>query len=152
MIKKILLFIAIISINYYASAQSCKCETELNYIAGFMAKNYAGFNDKQTLMTKDGYNKLLNEYIAYSKNPNSHENCLLVISQFLSHFKDQHVSIRSNFDATKLDSAYISKRQIIPLSDKRIAELRRSTTFEGIYDFHNPASYKIAIIKDMSSP
>src|SRR5471030_1366435 len=105
MIKKLLLLCILTFISYYSFSQSCNCETEFNYIKNFMEKNYAGFNDKQAGMTKDGYNKLINEYISYSKNPHAHENCLLIISQFLNHFKDQHVSIRSNFDATKLDSA-----------------------------------------------
>ncbi len=113
-----------------------------------MEKNYAGFNDKQAAMTKSGYDKLVNEYLGYSKAPHSQEQCLLVISRFLDHFKDDHVSIRANFDAAKLDTAYMNKRQIIPISDEKIAELRKSTSFEGIYDFHDPLKYKIAVIKD----
>jgi len=148
MIKKIALLFMLAFISTFSFAQTCSCETEFNYIENFMAKNYAGFNDKKALMTDAGYEKLVNEYRNYCKGPHSTEKCLLIISEFLDHFKDHHVSVGVNFDPYKKDSVFISKREIIPISDEKIAELRKSTTFEGIYNFHDTALYKIAVIKD----
>ena len=148
MTKKITLLFVLVFICSYSFAQSCNCETEFNYIESFMAKNYAGFKDKKAQMTDAGYEKLVNEYRAYSKEPHSTEKCLLIITQFLDHFKDHHVSVGINFDPYKKDSVFINQRQIIPISDEKIAELRKSTTFEGIYNFHDTAMYKIAVIKD----
>ncbi|WP_454804373.1 S41 family peptidase [Mucilaginibacter phyllosphaerae] len=135
-----------LSVN--AFSQKCNCETEVKSIAGFMEKNYAGFKDKQAIMTKAGYDKMLKQYLALAKGPHADEHCLMIISQYLQQFKDHHVSVRANFDATKLDSAYLAQREIIPLSDKKIAELRKSHGIEGVYDFHDPAKYKIAVMKD----
>lgn len=131
-----------------AFSQKCNCETEVKNIADFMEKNYAGFKDKQAIMTKGGYNKMLKQYLELAKAPHADEHCLMIISQYLLQFKNHHVSVRARFDATKLDSAYLAQREIISLSDKRIAELRKSRGFEGVYDFHDPAKYKIAVIKD----
>ncbi|GAB2701280.1 hypothetical protein GCM10027037_28040 [Mucilaginibacter koreensis] len=115
-----------------------------------MERNYAGFEDKQAIITKAKYNQLVKSYLALAKAPYGNEECLMIIYRFLSAFKDHHVSVRATFDANKLDSAYISQRQIIPISDEKISQLRKSTTFEGIYDFHDPARYKIAVIKDQT--
>jgi hypothetical protein len=98
-----------------------------------MEKNYAGFKDKQALMTKVGYNKMLKEYINLAKKPHANEHCLLIITQYLAKFKNHHVSVGVKFDATKIYSAYIASREIIPLSAERIVELRKSKGFEGIY-------------------
>jgi hypothetical protein len=136
------------SITKSSFSKNCNCETEFRYIKAFVEKNYAGFKDKQALMTPSGYKKMADIYLAFSKGPNSNEKCLLIISQFLDQFKDHHVSVGINFDPYKVDSAYLQQRQIIPISDARIAELRKSKTFEGIYDFHERALYKIAVIKD----
>jgi hypothetical protein len=149
--KKLLLILLFFSVTKSAYSQNCNCETEFSYIKAFMEKNYSGFKDKQALMTPAGYKKLADEYSAYSKGPHSSEKCLLIISQFLDHFKDQHVSVGVNFDPYKADSAFIQQRQIMPISDARIAELRNSKTYEGIYDFHEPAKYKIAVIKDKTA-
>ncbi|OOQ58207.1 S41 family peptidase [Mucilaginibacter pedocola] len=146
--KRLLLFIAAIAIAGKVSAQTCNCETEFTYIKNFMEQNYAGFKDKQAQMTKPKYDKLVAQYRAFTKLPNAPEKCLLIINQFLAKFKDHHVAIRMNFDAAKLDSAYMAQREIIPVSDEKIAELRKSTGFEGIYDFHDAAKYKIAVMKD----
>jgi len=147
-LKKILVSIIFIGSVLHGFAQSCNCETEFTYVKNFMEANYAGFKDKKAAMTEKGYNQLVSEYATLSKDPNANEHCLMIIYQFLKQFKDHHVSIGIKFDAGKLDSAFISQKQIIPISDERIAELRKSTGFEGIYDFHEGTKYKIAVIKD----
>ncbi len=146
---KLICILLAILLSRQVSAQTCDCEAEFTHIKSFMEQNYAGFKDKQALITKAGYEKLANEYLGYARSPHSHEECLMIISQFLSHFKDDHVSIGANFDATKVDSSFVSQRQIIPISDEKIAELRKSKTAEGIYDFKwDSGAYKIAVIKD----
>jgi len=150
MVKKIASLVAFLLIANHSFSQDCNCETEFNYIERFMEKNYAGFNDKKALMTDASYEKLVNEYRGYSKGPHAGEKCLLIISQFLDHFKDRHISVAVNFDPYKKDSLFISRREIIPISDERIAALRHSHTFEGIYNFHDSALYKIAVVKNIT--
>jgi hypothetical protein len=148
MLKILIIIISLTVLSGTAFSQKCSCETEVKNISGFMEKNYAGFKDKQALMTKAGYDKILKQYLELAKAPHAEEHCLMIIWQYLLKFKDHHVSIRARFDATKLDTAYLAQREIISLSDKKISELRKSHGFEGIYDFHDPAKYKIAVIKD----
>jgi hypothetical protein len=148
MLKNLILIVTLTVLSGTAFAQKCSCETEVKNISVFMEKNYVGFKDKQALMTKANYDKMLKQYLKLAKAPHAEEHCLMIISQYLLNFKDHHVSIRSRFDAMKLDSAYLAQREIIPISDEKIAELRKSHGFEGVYDFHQPEKYKIAVFKD----
>jgi hypothetical protein len=70
-------------------SQNCSCELEFRHIRDFMEANYAGFRDKEARMTESGYNKLVKEYLGYSKGPHSTEHCLLIIRSFLDQFKDE---------------------------------------------------------------
>src|SRR6201995_1716639 len=129
-------------------AQDCNCTVEFTHIKNFMEQNYAGFKDKEAQMTKAVYDKMVNQYMELSKAPHSSEQCLLIISQYMSQFKDQHVSIRGNFP-TKIDSAFIGQRQTYIISDQQYKDLLHSTGKEGIYYFNwDTAAYKIAVIKD----
>lgn len=148
MFKKIAVWLVFVFATTQCYSQSCSCETEFDNIKNFIEKNYAGFQDKKIMMTEAGYQRIVNEYRNYSKEPHSREKCLLIISQFLDHFKDDHLSVGVNFDPYKKDSLFISQREIIPISDQKITELRQSTTFEGIYNFHDSLLYKIAVVKD----
>jgi hypothetical protein len=146
--RKLLLFsVALLSIRY-AVAQTCTCEMEFRHIKDFMEVNYSGFKDKVAQMTQAGYARLVKDYISYTKGPHSTEKCLLIISSFLDHFGDDHISVRASFDATKSDSFFISQRELISLPERRLRELARSTSPEGIYHSRFDSSYRIAIIQD----
>lgn len=146
---RILLFfsIALLSIHY-AGAQTCSCEMEFRHIKDFMEANYAGFKDKVAQMSQAGYGRLVKDYLAYSKGPHSTEKCLLIIASFLDHFRDEHVSVGHSFDPTLVDSFFVSQRELINIPERRLRELQKSTTPEGIYYFKHDSSYKIAVIKD----
>jgi len=134
----------------HSFAQTCNCEVEFQHIHSYMEQNYAGFKDKEALMTKAGYQKMVNEYIKYSKLPHINEECIFIISQYLNHFKDNHVYLVSKM-GSKTDSAFIKQRRIINISDERYKELLKSKSKEGIYNFKwDSAAYKIAVIKDKS--
>ena len=146
--RKLLFFsIALLSIHY-ADAQTCSCEMEFRHIKDFMEANYAGFKDKVAQMTEAGYGRLVRDYLAYSKGPHSTEKCLLIIASFLDHFKDEHVSVGHSFDPTRIDSFFVSQRELINIPERRLRELQKSTTTEGIYYFKHDSSYKIAVVKD----
>ena len=133
-----------------AHAQTCSCELEFRHIKDFMEANYAGFKDKVARMTDAGYNRLVRDYLGYSKGPHSTEKCLLIIAGFLDHFKDEHVGVGANFDATKTDSFFVSQRELVNIPERRLLALRNSRTPEGIYYFKHDSSYKIAVIQDKS--
>jgi hypothetical protein len=149
-IAKISLVIWCILCTRIAFGQTCNCETEFIHIKNFMEQNYAGFKDKEAEMTKAGYRKLVDDYRGYSKQPHADEQCLLLITQFLDHFKDNHVFVRSNFGNT-IDSPFISRRQVFDISDQKYQELLHSRSTEGVYYFNwDSTAYKIAVIKDIS--
>jgi len=121
---------------------------EFRHIRDFMETNYAGFKDKAAQMTEAAYSRLVKEYEGYSRGSHASEKCLLIISSFLDHFRDEHVGVRANFDATKSDSILVSQRELINISERKIRELSHSTSHEGIYWFKHDSSYKIAVIQD----
>ncbi len=147
MFKYVVILAGLVFGSLNLQAQQCDCEKGFDDLKSFIEKNYAGFQDKKKEMTDKGYQKLVNEYQTYSRSLKNQEQCLLVLSAFLDQFKDSHLSIRGNADPTKVDSAYVKQRRIIRITDKQIAALRKSKSFEGIYDFHE-GKYKIAVIKD----
>jgi hypothetical protein len=126
--------------------QACDCEKEFLYIKQFIEDNYAGFLDKQAQMTPEKYNKTARRFQALTKGAG--EKCLLVISQYLDIFQDQHIQIGSRFDATKIDTGYINRRPLVTVSEKKLAELSGSKGKEGIYVFRHDSSYRIAVLKD----
>lgn len=148
MTRSIILLLILTLCTSLSFAQTCDCGAEFIHIKNFMEKNYAGFQDKKKRMTEPGYQKLVKQYTAFSKGPHAEEKCLFIITRFLDEFNDRHVTVGVNFDPYKKDSLFISRREIIPISDQRIAALRHSKTFEGIYNFHDSSLYKIAVIKD----
>lgn len=149
MIKKALT-LAFVLICAYSFGQTCNCDVEFQHLHTFMERNYAGFKEKEALMTKAGYQKLVQEYTEYSKLPHADEECIFILSQFLDHFKDNHVGLASIL-GTKSDSAFLKQRQTIEISDEKYKELLKSKGKEGIYYFKwDSLAYKIAVIKDKS--
>ena len=128
-------------------AQNCDCNREFLHIKKFMENNYAGFKDKLATITKPRYDKLIAFYSKYTNGKYAMEKCLLIITQYLNIFKDQHIQVQPNFDVTKTDSGFISQREIINIPDEKIAELQRSKGPEGIYIFRFDSAYKIAVLK-----
>ena len=129
-----------------ASAQTCSCEKEFLHVKQFMEHNYAGFRDKLKRIGKKDYKQKAGELQQLSKT--AKENCLLIISQYLGIFKDNHIQVSAAFDFTRSDSAYISSRQPVGISEEKIEALRRSTTTEGIYNFNFDSAYTIAVYED----
>lgn len=144
LMKIIKLFLLLFIINN-ANAQTCDCEKEFLHIKQFMEHNYAGFTDKLKLLTKSGYDKKANEFYKLSKSGG--DNCVLIISQYLDMFKDDHIQVSATF-STAFDSAYISRRKQIDLPAGKTEALRTSTTHEGIYNFNFDSAYTIAVYKD----
>lgn len=132
-----------------AHAQTCDCEKELLHTKQFIEHNYAGFGDKLKFIGKKEYEKKAGELLKLSKT--AKENCLLIVSQYLDIFKDNHIQVGSAFDAARYDSAYISNRPLVNIPAEKIETLRRSTTHEGIYNFNFDSTYTIAVYKDKTA-
>src|SRR6201986_3178516 len=111
-LKKTFISVLFLLFGSGAFAQTCDCVKEFLYIKNFMETNYPGFADKKAWMTDKVYDKMVADHLAASKEPHSKEDCLLVIYDYLSKFKDHHISVRANFDAGKMDSAYFAKRPV----------------------------------------
>ena len=83
-----------------------------------------------------------------TRNKFSSDNCILIISQYLRMFKSFHLGYYSNLDRYKTDTDFVNQRPLFDITDKDIARLKKSRSWEGIYYFARDSSIKIAVIKD----
>lgn len=151
--KKIIVIILLFIVGATKiSAQECDCDKEFLYMKDFIEKNYAGFNDKLKTITKPVYDKMANDFITYSKDSLLGKKCLLLISEYLQKFRDDHIQISANFDGTMYDSVFMAKGEKINITDKQMEELGKvKTGYEGIYYFKSDSTYKIAVIKNKNA-
>jgi hypothetical protein len=161
MIKNLLVFCTFFIIIHHLQAQpassktntvpDCNCEKQLNDIAVFMETNYVGFADKQKQIAAPVYARKVAELKKMAKKPGAKEKCLMIINSYLSIFRDQHVGISLNFDATLIDSNYARSKEIIPVSPAIINKLRQSKGIEGLYISTYDSAYTIAVIKQKTA-
>jgi len=150
--KKIIVIALLVVATTKISAQECDCNKEFLYMKDFIEHNYAGFNDKLKTMTKPAYDKMTNDFIAYSKDSLLGKKCLLLISEYLQKFRDDHIQVSVNFDGTKLDSALMAKGEKISITDKQMEQLGKvKEGYQGIYYFKSDSTYKIAVLKNKNA-
>jgi len=140
--------IIILFFNTSANAQSCDCKKEFLHVKGLIENNYAGFNDKQSIMTKTEYEKKTAVFESLAANHDYNEQCLLIISQYLDIFKDDHIQVSTSFDAGKQDTAFINQRKFINHPPDKLISLASAKNTEGIYLLNYDSAYKIAVVKE----
>jgi Peptidase family S41 len=145
-----LLYTFIFLVNGKTFAQTCSCETEFLNIKNIMEQHYAGYKDKIKFITKAVYDKKTSSLIQMAKSSRSKEKCVLIISTYISLFKDQHVSFSFSTAAnnTGIDSVVMNNKEVMVLPEKKLQQLRLSKGIEGIYYFRSDSSYKVAVIRD----
>lgn len=149
---KPLLILWTVFLCFTAQAQECNCNKELDYIQHFMEQNYVGFKDKVNPATRSSYVKTKAALLKLSKSPGAKTECLLLISKYLDWFGDNHIQVRSTFDALKTDTAFALRSPVTPIPSSRLAALTSSKGIEGIYIFRFDSSYRIAVMKEAGKP
>jgi hypothetical protein len=145
---KSILIVGMLLIIVNAKAQTCDCEKEFLYIKTTVEQNFSGFNDKIKSITKETYDKQVEELLSLTHNKFASDNCLLLINKYLDIFKSHHLGFYFTSDPYKTDTDFVNHRPLFKITDKEIERLKNSRTWEGIYYSTFDSSYKIAVVKD----
>lgn len=129
-------------------AQTCACEKEFLHIKNVVEHNFAGFPDRIKALSKEVYKKKTDELLQLTRNKFASDNCPLILSQYLDIFKSHHLGFSLQLDFSKTDTAFVNHRPIFNITEEKMAELKKSRSWEGIYYFVHDSSIKIAVIKD----
>ncbi len=127
--------------------QNCSCETALTNLVSKIENEYPGFAEK----TKDSlfYNSLKKELTAKSQKVNG-EQCLEVLQQYVTFFKDRHIWILPNEQDKPLDAG---KNEAPKQLDINISEFKKriqksADKLEGIWKDEN---YTVGISKTVEN-
>jgi hypothetical protein len=148
---KYIMVIGLLFMAVSIKAQTCACEKEFLHIKNIVEHNFAGFPDRIKTLSTAVYKKETDELLKLARNKLAYDNCPLIISRYLGIFKSNHLGFSLNLDFSKTDTGFVNRRPIFNISDEKIAQLRQSRSWEGIYYFIHDSSTKIAVIKDPTS-
>lgn len=144
---KYLLITAMLLVTLNLRAQTCSCEKEFLYVKSIIESSFSGFPDNVKKFTEAGYKEKIDQFIQSTHNKFSSDNCPLIIALYLDLFKSNHLWYWQNFDGAIIDTAYVNQRPLFEVSDREIARLKKSRSWEGIYNIFD-STMKIAVIKD----
>lgn len=123
--------------------QNCSCDTALTNLVSKIENEYPGFAEK----TKDSmaYNSLKKELAVKSKKINS-EQCLEVLQQYTTFFKDRHIGILQNEQDKPLvvDKNEAPKQLEINISEFKKRITKSKDKLEGIW---KDETYTVGITK-----
>lgn len=145
---KYILITAMLLFTLNVHAQTCSCEKEFLYIKNIIENGFAGFSDNVAKLTETGYKKKVDQLLKLTHNKFASDNCIWIISEYLHLFKSYHLGYWSNFDRYRIDTPFVNQRPLFTITDKDMARLKKSRSWEGIYYFRRDSSIKIAVIKD----
>jgi hypothetical protein len=145
---KPLVLLTIFTLSLTASSQTCTCEKEFLHIKNTIEQNFAGYPDRVKAISKEVYDKEVGKLLQLTRNKFASDNCLLIIDQYLGLFKSNHLGFSARMDFSKIDTAFVNSRPRYEITDKKLEQLKRSRSWEGIYIFVHDSSYKVAVIKD----
>jgi Peptidase family S41 len=93
---------ALVLLSVGASAQSCNCRDEFQYLQRYMEQNYAGFKDKATAGNRAAYDSTASSVDHRAARTSKPRFCLALMREWLNFFRDRHNTISQNakVDAT----------------------------------------------------
>lgn len=135
---------------FESSAQNCDCAKAFQEAKSAIERNYAGLRDKVNDSNKSAYNSLTSQIEKEIRDVKEASYCAYFIQKWFAFFKDGHIQLtwdRSNplsvEEQKKLEKEYRGEL----LSEKKIEQLKKSKTIEGIY-WNVDSLYRIAIVKN----
>lgn len=147
---KNILIAAVLLIVIPGKAQTCNCEKEFLYVKNIVDENFSGFPDRIKTLSYAVYKKKTDQLLKLTRGRFASDNCPLIIDQYLDVFKSHHLGFFSNSDPYKTDTDFVNHRPLFNIPDDKLARLRKSKSWEGIYISAFDSSYKIAVIKDQT--
>lgn len=145
---KYIMVMGLLLIAISIKAQTCSCEKEFLHIKNIVENNFAGFPDRIKALSQTVYQKKTDSLLQLTRNKFAYDNCPLIINRYLDIFKSNHLGFSLNLDFSKTDTDFVNHRPLFNITEEKIAELKKSRSWEGIYYFIHDSSIKIAVIKD----
>lgn len=145
---KSIMVMGMLLITVTMKAQTCACEKEFLHIKNIVEHNFAGFPDRIKALSKAVYHKRTDELLLLTRDKFASDNCPLIINRYLDIFKSNHLGFSLDLDYSKTDTDFVNHRPIFNITEEKMAELKKSRSWEGIYYFIHDSSTKIAVIKD----
>lgn len=157
---KTFIFIFLISIVTYQSAISddCDCIGMFDFAYSKIEKNYSGWRDKVNPSTEAEFQELTNRLRLKASEVTKDVECLLILNEWISFFKDGHTGISIAGSAPIEDSTVLNKILIdaekINLDEEVILKyfsmnIDRLNPAEGIWRTAD-SSYVIAVVKNQN--
>jgi C-terminal processing protease CtpA/Prc len=150
--NKILATIVSLVIYTAVAGQNCNCETTFNQLKQQVEDNYAGWFDKVNKNNRPGYDNWTSNYSAQSKKIRTDSACYINAREWISFFKDKHLTIRyiepeKSSKPTVNDNAPI-KIATTTLTEKQIKDyLTKSKQLDKVEGIYESSSYQLGITK-----
>lgn len=150
--KKIVSLIFCLAIITEASAQNCNCKTTFNQAKQIVEDNYAGWFDKVNQKNKQTYDTWTAKYLEQSEKIQGDSACYANLKQWISFFKDKHLTIRYAAQKTSSPTAAASSTSFevlkSTLTEDQIKNyLTTTTTLDPIEGIYESSSYKLGVTK-----
>jgi len=145
---KYIMVMAMLCVTVSLKAQTCSCEKEFLHIKSIVENGFAGFPDRLKALSPAGYQKKVDELLKLTRGKFAYDECPLIIDKYLDLFKSHHLGFSLQLDYSRTDTNFVNQRPVFDITDKKIAQLKQSRSWEGIYYFRYDSSIKVAVIKD----
>jgi hypothetical protein len=150
--KNFIVLILVI-ISFSAGAQNCGCADNLKFVIARVKKNYVGYNDKVNHSNKGRFQAFTDSLLKESDKAPTYQ-CLQILRQWLSFFKDKHMSITYNEGNASREQVrdYYAKEERTDWTDSLFSSYLNQNkmnldSVEGIWK-DNTGAYQIGIVRD----
>ncbi len=150
--KKIVSIIFCIALVSEAVAQNCNCRTTFIQTKQIVEDNYAGWFDKVNQKNKQTYDDWTAKYIEQSEKIQTDSACYANLKQWISFFKDKHLTVRYVEQKTSVSTKVGANLSIEILKsylteDQVKSYLTTTKTLDSIEGIYESASYKLGVTK-----
>jgi hypothetical protein len=149
--KKIIFYLLLLFPFYNLQAQNCNCGDNFSYLTNRITKNYVGYADKVTPANSQQFKKFTDSLQQVANQATPYK-CLSLCREWLSFFKDKHISFGMDFDKLNPDSvrkffAMEEKTNWTENAFKSYLEQNKEIldSIEGIWSV---GIYEVGIVKD----
>ncbi|HCW08955.1 MAG TPA: hypothetical protein DGG95_16490 [Cytophagales bacterium] len=166
MIRSSVVLLFVLCLSFLSQAQSptndCHCADDFAFVTNYLENHYSGFESNVKTSNRTAYDQLKSSLAKQVNQPLNHIQCLQLLKQYTSFFRDHHLSMVigsqspavNEKDAETVEkfkqSAVFKDCERVPMDSSAIyAYLATSTDpIEGVYD---EANYRIAVMKNKTA-
>lgn len=146
--------IILLIISFSSNAQNCNCGENFKFMVEKIQKNYIGYNDKINSSNQEKFTRLTDSLQKVANNAGNYQ-CLPIFREWISYFKDKHLSITysdSNFSKDEIRKYYSNEEKTDWLKSSFNSYLTSNSIdqIEGIWNSYT-GIYQIGIVRDKNN-